>query len=176
MKVTTERHQLKITVIAGNPKAGSRTLDAATLLAERITGQLPDNTIDVITLGPSLLGWGDETVKAAVATAAASDLLIVASPTYKATYTGVLKLFLDQFAGQTGLAGVVTVPLMLGAGPSHFMAPEVHLKPVLVELGAIVPVQGLYLNEKTYTDETSTDAWLAVWKPVLLAMLPKDVA
>jgi FMN reductase len=162
---------LKITVIAGNPKPGSRTLEAASLLAERITGQSPDTLIDVVTLGPSLLGWGDQGVKDAVASAAASDLLIVASPTYKASYTGVLKVFLDQFAGQTGLAGVVTIPLMLGAGPAHALAPELLLKPVLVELGAVVPVQGLYLNEKAYTEESSTEAWLAQWRPLILSML-----
>ena len=43
-----------------------------------------------------------------------ADLVVVASPTYKATYTGLLKLFLDRFAGGTGLRGVA-VPLMLGA-------------------------------------------------------------
>lgn len=161
---------MNITVIAGNPKPASRTLDAAVLLSQRITGRAPDNVIDVITLGESLLGWGDDGVKAAVATAAASDLLIVASPTYKATYTGLLKIFLDKFDGGTGLAGVVAVPLMLGAGPAHFMAPEIHLKPVLVELGAVVPVQGLYLNEKTYGEESATDAWLAQWQSTLLAL------
>jgi len=167
---------MRTTIIAGNPKPDSRTLDAAALLAARITGRAPDTVIDVITLGESLLGWGDDTVKAAVASAAASDLLIVASPTYKASYTGVLKLFLDKFDGGTGLAGVVAVPLMLGAGDAHAMAPEVHLKPVLVELGAIVPVQGLYLNEKTYTDDSSTRAWLARWQPVILTLTSKGSA
>ena len=54
---------------------------------------------------------------------------------FKATYTGLLKLFLDQVPSN-GLSGVVAVPLMLGAGPGHAMAPELLLKPVLVELGA----------------------------------------
>jgi FMN reductase len=162
-----------ITIVAGNPKPQSRTLEAAGLVAERITGQSPTNVVDVITLGAGLLGWGDDTVRAAVVAAASSDLLIVASPTYKASYTGVLKLFLDQFAGATGLAGVVAVPLMLGASPAHALAAEVHLKPVLVELGAIVPVQGLYLNEKTFTDDASTDAWLTQWGPAITRLLPK---
>ncbi|MGN6407953.1 MAG: NADPH-dependent FMN reductase [Curtobacterium sp.] len=157
------------TVVAGNPKPGSHTLEAATILAERLTGSAPDHVVDVITLGPGILGWGDQSVQAAVATVAASDLVVVASPTFKATYTGVLKLFLDQFATADGLAGVTAVPLMLGAGPAHHMAPEVFLKPVLVELGATVPVQGLYLNDKQYTDESSTEGWLARWRDVVLA-------
>ena len=34
----------------------------------------------------------------------AGELLVIATPTYKGTYTGLLKLFLDQF-GASGLAG-----------------------------------------------------------------------
>ena len=65
---------VKTTVVAGNPKPGSRTLDAATLLATELTGSAPDHVVDVVTLGPGLLGWGDGAVKAAVDTVAASDL------------------------------------------------------------------------------------------------------
>ncbi|GAA4678512.1 NADPH-dependent FMN reductase [Frondihabitans cladoniiphilus] len=158
-----------VTVVAGNPKPASRTLDAARHVAEALAGRAPDSEVDVVTLGPSLLGWGDETVKAAVETVAGSDLVIVASPTYKATYTGVLKCFLDQIAGATGLKGVTVVPLMLGAGPAHALAPDVFLKPVLVELGATVPVQGLYLNEKTYDEPDAYTHWLDLWKDIVLA-------
>lgn len=157
-----------VTVVAGNPKPNSRTLDAARHVAESLTGQAPTSEVDVVTLGPSLLGWGDETVKAAVEVVAGSDLVIMASPTYKATYTGVLKCFLDQFAGATGLAGVTVVPLMLGAGPTHALAPDLLLKPVLVELGATCPTQGLYLNEKTYAEPDAYAGWLGQWKSIVL--------
>jgi FMN reductase len=156
------------TVVAGNPKPDSRTLSAAVLLAELITGAAPDHVIDVITLGPGLLGWGDKDVAEAVATVKASDLVIFASPTYKATYTGVLKLFLDQFETATGLAGTLAVPLMLGAGPGHALAPELLLKPVLVEIGATVPVQGLYLLDGTAQDAESSASWRERWTPELV--------
>lgn len=162
---------MTVTVVAGNPKPDSRTLAAARLLADQITGAPVDNAIDVITLGPGLLGWGDEAVAAAVKTVQSSDLVIFASPTFKATYTGVLKLFLDQFATGDGLKGVVAVPLMLGAGPAHTLAPELLLKPVLVELGATVPVQGLYLNEKSWEDPESSREWLDRWTLVIQSLL-----
>ncbi|AUI51633.1 NADPH-dependent FMN reductase [Arthrobacter crystallopoietes] len=162
---------MTVTVVAGNPKPASRTLAAARLLAEQITGAPVDDAIDVITLGPGLLGWGDEAVAAAVKTVQSSDLVIFASPTFKATYTGVLKLFLDQFATGDGLKGVVAVPLMLGAGPAHALAPELLLKPVLVELGATVPVQGLYLNEKSWEDPESSREWLDRWTLVIQSLL-----
>ncbi|GGF31066.1 NADPH-dependent FMN reductase [Subtercola lobariae] len=162
---------MKVTVVAGNPKPESRTLAAGALLAEVIAGRPADSVVDVITLGAPLLGWGDATVKAAVASVAESDLVVFASPTFKATYTGVLKLFLDQFAGATGLAGVVAIPLMLGAGPAHALAPELLLKPVLVELGAICPTQGLYLTDSSYDQPGALDAWLTQWRPTLDRLL-----
>ena len=42
---------------------------------------------------------------------------MLASPTFKATYTGVLKLFLDKVPTD-GLAGVAAVPVMMGADPA----------------------------------------------------------
>ncbi|MGO2110679.1 MAG: NADPH-dependent FMN reductase [Pseudoclavibacter sp.] len=154
-----------VTVVAGNPKPASRTLAAARLVAEQFTddpGSIGE--VDVVKLGSGLLGWGDDAVAAAVSQVASSDLIVVASPTFKATYTGVLKLFLDQFDTATGLAGVTAIPLMLGAGPAHFMAPEIHLKPLLVELGATVPCAGLFLNDKKFDEPGALDQWLGQWQ------------
>ncbi len=156
-----------IAVVTGNPKPASRTLEAATLVAERIAGEPPKVVIDVVELGAGLLGWGDDGVKAAVESVQAADGAVFASPTYKASFTGLLKLFLDQFPAD-GLAGVVAVPLMLGAGPGHALAPEVFLKPVLVELGATCPTKALYLLDTTYAAPASLDPWLQTERPKLL--------
>ena len=150
---------MTVAVVAGNPKPGSRTLRAAVMVARELTGEAPDPVVDVVELGPSLLGWGDEGVTAATAAVAAADVAVFASPTYKASFTGVLKCFLDQY-GSGGLAGVVAVPLMLGAGPGHALAPEVHLKPVLVELGATCPTRALYLPETAFDDPAALEPWL----------------
>ena len=127
-----------------------------------MTGAPPDVVVDVVTLGPSLLGWGDDGVKAAVAAVAASDLVVVASPTYKGSITGVLKCFLDQVSAGAW-QGVTAVPLMLGGGPTHSLAPEYALVPVLTELGASVPSRGLYLLDSTWEDLTSYRPWLDAW-------------
>lgn len=164
------------TVVAGNPKAGSRTLDAATRLARTLTDTEPDHVVDVVELGPGLLGWGDDRVRAAVETVTSSDLVVFASPTFKATYTGILKLFLDQFATGDGLRDVTAVPLMLGAGPAHAMAPDLLLKPVLVELGATCPAAGLYLIDATYTSDTRINDYTHRWATALLSALRTKAA
>jgi FMN reductase len=150
---------VSLAVVTGNPKPYSRTLEAALLVAGRLTGSDPDVVIDVVTLGSGLLGFGDPAVASAVQSVRDCDVLVAASPTYKGSYTGVLKAFLDQFPS-AGLAGVTAFAVMLGAGPGHAMAPELLLRPVLVELGASCPAPGLYLLETAYADEAASAAWI----------------
>jgi len=82
----------------------------------------------------------------------------------------LLKLFLDQFATATGLEGVVAVPLMLGAGPGHALAPDLLLKPVLVELGATTPAPGFYQLDSAYLDDPKLTDYAARWAPVIKAL------
>ncbi|MBN9738682.1 MULTISPECIES: NAD(P)H-dependent oxidoreductase [unclassified Pseudonocardia] len=161
---------MTVTVVVGNPKPGSRTRAAGELLARSLTGREPDHVVELAELGPGLLGWGDPAVTAAVDTVRGSDLVVMASPTFKATYTGLLKLFLDQFAGGTGLEGVVAVPLMLGAGPAHAMAPDLLLRPVLTELGGTCAVPGLYLLDDDPTGGAALAGYVERWAPVIGAL------
>lgn len=139
----------------------SRTRAAAELVARKLTGAEPDHVIDVVDLGAGLLGWGDPAVAAAKQLVLSADSLVVASPTFKATYTGLLKLFLDQF-GQGELNGITTYPLMLGASPVHALAPELTLRPVLVEIGASCPAPSLFLLDSEYESAPELDAWLKI--------------
>jgi FMN reductase len=148
-------------VVVGNPKPMSRTRAAAELVATKLGGNPPDHVIDVVDLGAGLLGWGDPKVAAAKETVKSADFLVVASPTYKATYTGLLKLFLDQF-GAGELGQIPTFALMLGGSPAHSLAPELTLRPVLVEIGASCPSPSLYLLDSDYETSPDLDAWLEI--------------
>ena len=149
----------RLTVVCGNPRPRSRTLDAATLIATRLRDAPPDVVYDLVEFGPRLLEWGDAAVAEAVATVCRSDYAVIASPTYKASYTGLLKLFLDQFAAGS-MANVVAFPVMLGGAMNHSLAPDAFLKPVLAELGANCPMPGLYLLETEYASEAVLNPWL----------------
>ncbi len=153
-------------VVVGNPKLGSRTRQAGELVVERLTGAPPDAVIEVAELGPALLGWGDPAVEAAKQVVRDARLAVFASPTYKATYTGLLKLFLDQFAAGE-LHGTIAVALMLGAGPQHALAGEHTLKPVLSEIGCSCPTPALYLLDSAWEDTPELDAWVARARDVL---------
>jgi FMN reductase len=149
----------RVAVVVGNPKPRSRTHAAAVWLATELSGSEPDLVVDLADLGPALLDWSDPEVAELVRQVGEADLVVVASPTYKGTYTGLLKLFLDRFATD-GLGGVA-VPFMLGAGPAHALAPELTLRPVLTEIGGSVPVRGLYVVDSAFDDPAAYESWLA---------------
>lgn len=156
-------------VVVGNPKPASRTLSAALHVHREVTGAEPDVVVDLATVGRGLVDWADREVESLVVDVAAADLVVVACPTYKATYTGLLKLFLDRFA--VGQLRGIAVPLMLGAGPGHALAPDVSLGPLLVHLGAVVPTGGLYVLDGQYEDPAAYAPWLDRSRPVIAALL-----
>jgi FMN reductase len=157
-------------IVVGNPKPRSRTYEAARFLVEQLSGHEPDAAIDLIDFGGALLDWSDAAVGAAIATIKSSDLVVFASPTYKASYTGLLKLFLDRIGGGS-LGSVTAIPLMLGGDLRHSLAPEVFLKPVLAELGASTPTRGLFVIEAEHHSPSAYEAWLASERPHLSGLL-----
>jgi len=155
---------VRIVTVVGNPRPASRTHGLARTLAAELAHVLPGATVDDVdlaALGPRVLDQADAEASAATGRVLAADVLVVASPTYKATYSGLLKAFLDRLA--TGsLAGKTAVPLLLGGAPNHQLAVDVHFTPLLLELGAAVPVRGLFVLESDVEDFTSFAAkWAA---------------
>jgi FMN reductase len=137
---------VRLIVMVGNPKPRSRTLSVAELVAARVaaaTGAMHYLTVDLCEYAGEVFRWPHEGLSALSATVASADVLVVASPTYKGAYTGLLKSFLDRYPSG-GLAGVTAIPVMTGSDPLHGMAPDFTLRPLLVELGASVPTQGLF--------------------------------
>jgi FMN reductase len=172
------RAPLRITTVVGNPRVGSRTALAADAVAASIDGlaQATGRTterrvIELAQLAGELFAFPSETVDAAVGLALASDVLVVASPTYKATYTGLLKAFFDRF-GTNALAGVVAVPMMMGGSPIHFLAVDAHLTPLLQEIGASCPTRGLFILESELDDLAGlVERWQAAQASVLTRLL-----
>lgn len=160
---------MEVGVVVGNPKPASRTLAAAALLAELLADVPPEFVLDLAELGDEVLRWGSPRVEELISRVSQLDVVVFASPTYKATFTGLLKCFLDQIPADA-LRGVVGVPLMLGAGTGHQLAPEIGLKPVLVELGATCPTQGCYVVESGYDDRAAYEPWLSRWRKVIEAL------
>src|SRR5687768_2988829 len=88
-----------------------------------LTGASLDLTLDPCDHADSLFRFPDDKLGQLSADAASADIVIVASPTYKASYTGLLKAFLDRYPGR-GLAGVNAIPLMTAGDPAHGLSVE----------------------------------------------------
>lgn len=161
-----------IVIVVGNPKVASRTLNAAEAVADRAAAAAgidpaDRSIIEVAELASSLFDWSSAEVRAKVEQLSAARLAIIATPVYKATYTGLLKSFLDWF-GQTGLDGVTAIPVMVGAAANHALAVELHLRPLLVEIGASVPTRGVYVMEDQLEQlDGVIESWAATAAPVL---------
>jgi FMN reductase len=163
---------LQIVTVVGNPRPGSRTHDLARTLAGELAQVLPGATVsdvDLAVLGSRVLEQADAAAAAAVKEVLGADVLVVASPTYKATYSGLLKAFLDRL-GTGSLAGKRAIPVLLGGAPNHQLAIDVHFTPLLLELGAAVPVRGLFVLEADVAGFGSFAAkWAAEHGPALVA-------
>lgn len=142
---------MSFTVLVGNPKPESRTLDVAIAAAAAITAStgLADeyDLVDLSVLARRLLlPEPSAAIEDAAAQVLDADLLLVVSPTFKGTYSGLLKVFLDRLPYR-GLNGATALPLLVMNSPLHALAVEMHLRPLLTELGASVPAPGLALLE-----------------------------
>lgn len=146
----------QIVTVVGNPKPGSRTLTAAATLSNSLAGRLPSfgiapdvvEPIDLAVLAGGLLAPWRLSPPAAEATenARQAGILVLATPIYKASFTGLLKLFLDTLPAGS-LSRTVVVPLTVAGGPAHRHLADLQLRPVLAELGAAVPAPSLLLEE-----------------------------
>lgn len=162
--------------ICGNPAPSSKTLtvtaELVTELAARL-GAASTELVDLSTYGGKVLTWGDPDVAEARVAVQGADLLVVATPVYKGSYTGLLKGFLDGFdLGE--LAGSLAVPLTVAASPAHALAGPSHLEPVLRELGCLVPGGTLHVPDRTAADPqartTFVQDWLDARWPLLAAV------
>ena len=173
---------MRIAVVTGNPKPASRTQNVALAVASALAAELTPPAgprepsvhlvVDLAEHASSLFDWSDAELSQLTAEVAAADIAIFASPTYKAAYTGMLKAFLDRY-GSNGLAGTIAVPVMTGGWPGHLLAVEVHLRPVLIELGATVPARGLYVTESEFGN---LDAAVAKWAETAVPFIRRALA
>jgi len=139
MLFTTPRPALHIVGISGSPTSPSRS---AALLRAALQVLVPaaasHHEIEVRELPADALqraDFQDPQIVAAVARVQAANVVLVATPIYKAAYSGLLKTFLDLLP-QDGLKGKTVVPLATGGSVGHLLAVDYALKPVLGALGA----------------------------------------
>ncbi|MBC9824169.1 NADPH-dependent FMN reductase [Terrabacter sp. MAHUQ-38] len=76
-----------------------------------------------------------------------ADGVVVATPVYKAAYTGLLKAWLDLLP-QYALTDKTVLPLATGGSVAHALALDYGLRPVLSSMGARHIVQGFLVVDR----------------------------
>ena len=147
-----------VVAISGSPSAKSKTGLVAERTLELIRDE--DTTVLHVRLGgldaAALLqgNTSEPGIAAYLAAVAAAQGVVIATPIYKAAYSGLLKAGLDLLP-QFGLAGKVVLPVGTGGSLAHVLALDYALRPVLQSMAARHVVQAHFLCE---ADRAVTDA------------------
>ncbi len=144
---------LRAVAISGSPRATSRSR----ILAESALTMLQRHgfdtaLIDLVTMpaGALLAREQSPAVDEAIAAVGEAQMVIAATPTYRALYTGVLKAFFDLMP-QGHLRDKLCLPLQTGVAPQHYLAIEYGLRPLFMSLDG-VPLAGVYATDDEFED------------------------
>jgi FMN reductase len=89
-------------------------------------------------------------VAEAIATVGEAHIVIAATPTYRALYTGLLKAFFDLMP-QSHLLGKLCVGVQTGIAREHALSPEYGLRPLFASLEG-VPARVLYARDDEFVE------------------------
>jgi FMN reductase len=139
-----------VLLIAGSPSEQSRSSGLLEWVSQRLTqaGQTVDRLhIRELPAAALLLAdWKHPAVINAIEQVARAKAIVVATPVYKAAYSGVLKVFLDLLP-QTALRNKTVLPIATGGSPNHMLALDYALRPVLQSLSARHILPGVYATD-----------------------------
>jgi len=143
--------QQSVLLIAGSPSEQSRSSALLDSISDRLAlrGGLVVERLNIRELPaePLLLAqWEHAAIVKAIAQVAAARAVVVATPVYKAAYSGLLKVLLDLLP-QTALKGKTVLPLATGGSPHHMLALDYALRPVLQSLSARHILPGVYATD-----------------------------
>jgi len=141
---------MSVLLIAGSPSERSRSAALLDTVSVRLAQRGASvERLDIRDLPPQALLLADfahPSVVRAQQQVLNADVLVVATPVYKAAYSGVLKVFLDLLP-QSALKGKTVLPLATGGSPHHMLALDYALRPVLQALGAKHILPGIYATD-----------------------------
>jgi FMN reductase len=153
-----------VILLSGSPSTPSKStalLDhVRARLAERGVGSTALSVRDFPAEDLMLAKWDSPAFEKAKALIAEAPAVVVATPVYKASYSGVLKTFLDILP-QTAFRGKTLLPIMSGGSPGHMLAIDYALKPVLAALGATDVLQGVYTVDTQFTRDAAGNTVIA---------------
>lgn len=147
---------LRVVAVNGSPSHPSRSRALAEAAVALLGG---GEILDLAELDPgALLALrSDPGVDAARSQLAAADIVVVATPIYRATYTALTKAIFDLLP-QDALVGTVVVPIATGYGADHRLALDHGLRPLVASLGGWTTATGVYATKADLADDGTPSA------------------
>ena len=106
--------------------------------------------------GQPLSGYDDDT-QAVVERVIAADMYLIATPVFRASFTGALKNLLDHVPVE-GLRGKACGLIGMGATDHHYLSIDAQLRPVLAWFGVHIVPGMVYLQSRHFQDGQLADA------------------
>lgn len=158
---------MKITGVSGSLGSPSRTKGLVAAIVQQLETRFRSRgqIIDLSEAAPVLwsVGWGKEShpdVKKLLGRIESSDLLVVGSPVYKGSYSGLFKHVFD-LVDRDALRGKTVLLTATGGSDQHALVIEHQLRPLFSFFGAHTVPTGIYANESDFADyETIANAAL----------------
>jgi len=154
---------VKVVSLSASPHEPSKTTalldEIVRAFGERL--EIEDRRILISEIGPALGsslyrdGVGAE-AEAALSAVESCDLLIVTTPTYRATYTGLFKHFFD-FIGQDALVGTPVFLSAIGGNDSHSLSIDHQLRPLFAFFRALSLPEGVFAENADFDGHTALD-------------------
>lgn len=139
-----------ILTVAGSPCAGSKSTVLLGYCQCRLRrGGVCSHALSIRTLSPGPLlcaELSDSGIEDALALVSQAQGIVLATPVIHASFSGLLKAFLDLLP-RDGLAGKAVLPILTGGPNSDRLAMDYALKPVIAALGARHILTGLFIAE-----------------------------
>jgi len=149
---------VKVVGVSGSLKAPSRTIELVDQIANALGTHLDVEFthIRVNELGPHFAGALNRSelpaeVEQALTAIETADVLVVASPVYRASFTGLFKHLFD-FVDQYALVDVPVILAATGGSERHALIIEHQFRPLFAFFQALTLPLGVYAHDSDFTD------------------------
>jgi len=147
---------LRIVGISGSLHEPSKTTALVRALIDAFAArtEIDARVVELTQIGPALAGAlrRDELapgVEAVLQEIESADLIIAASPVYRASFTGLFKHLFD-FVGQYALVGKPVLLAATGGGERHALIIEHQLRPLFSFFQALTLPLGVYASDTDF--------------------------
>lgn len=151
-------HPLRLVAVSGGMQRPSRTTALAEELLTLIANEIPcePRLVEMGRIAPQLAGatWRSnlpDTVERELAAVEQADVLVVATPVYRGSYTGLFKHFFD-FIHQDALIDKPVLLAATGGSQRHALIIDHQLRPLFSFFQARTLPLGIYATDEDFVD------------------------